>query len=148
MPHTWDMVQRLGEPENRGGDTPIWQSVAGYAWYTFRLAFARARARRIVVGVVLAVVMARFRIAERGLLPWIIMSQTVPLIALAPQVVSWSGKVDLFGWEWPRWLVGVHARGVPVVLPDRRRHAARPQVAAGGGGRTDGQLCRVLVDAR
>ena len=31
MPHTWDMAQRLGEPENRGGDTPIWVSVAGYA---------------------------------------------------------------------------------------------------------------------
>jgi NitT/TauT family transport system permease protein len=48
--------------------------------------------------------MARFRFVERGLLPWIVMSQTVPLIALAPQVVSWSGKIDLFGWEWPRWL--------------------------------------------
>jgi len=48
-------------------------------------------------------VMARFRFAERGLLPWVIMSQTVPLIALAPQVVSWSGKVDIFGWEIPRW---------------------------------------------
>jgi NitT/TauT family transport system permease protein len=55
-------------------------------------------------GVAIAVVMTRFRFAERGLLPWIVMSQTVPLIALAPQVVSWSGKIDVFGWEWPRWL--------------------------------------------
>ena len=55
-------------------------------------------------GIAAAVVMARFRFVERGLLPWIVMSQTVPLIALAPQVVSWSGKLDLFGWEWPRWL--------------------------------------------
>jgi NitT/TauT family transport system permease protein len=56
-----------------------------------------------VVGIGLAVLMARWRIASRAILPWIIMSQTVPLIALAPQVVSWSGKIDLFGWEWPRW---------------------------------------------
>ena len=41
--------------------------------------------------------MARYHFAERGLLPWIIMSQTVPLIALAPQVVSWSGRIDIFG---------------------------------------------------
>jgi NitT/TauT family transport system permease protein len=54
-----------------------------------------------VFGIAAAVLMARFRFVERGLLPWIVMSQTVPLIALAPQLVSWSGKVDIFGWEWP-----------------------------------------------
>lgn len=102
MPHTWDMVKRLGEPENRGGGDPIWITVLGYAWYTFRLALV-GLVLGTIVGVSLAVVMARFPIAERGLLPWIIMSQTVPLIALAPQVVSWSGRFDLFGWEWPRW---------------------------------------------
>ncbi len=102
MPHTWDMVSRLGEPENRGGDDPIWITVAGYAWYTFRLSLL-GWVLGVVVGISLAVLMARFKFAERGLLPWIIMSQTVPLIALAPQVVSWSGRIDIFGWEWPRW---------------------------------------------
>jgi len=102
MPHTWDMVRRLGEPENRSGDTAIWVSVAGYAWYTFRLALF-GLLMGATFGVGLAIVMARFRFAERGLLPWVVMSQTVPLIALAPQVVSWSGKVDIFGWEIPRW---------------------------------------------
>ncbi len=102
MPHTWDIVTRLSEPENRGGDDPIVVTVAGYAWYTFRLAFVGLLLGG-VVGIGLAVLMARFRIAERGLLPWVIMSQTVPLIALAPQVVSWSGRLELFGWEWPRW---------------------------------------------
>ena len=102
MPHTWDIVARLGEPENRGGGDPIWVTVAGYAWYTFRLAFV-GLVLGALVGIGLAVLMARYRIAERGLLPWVIMSQTVPLIALAPQVVSWSGRFDLFGWEWPRW---------------------------------------------
>lgn len=102
MPHTWDMLQRLGEPENRGGDDPIWITVSGYAWYTFRLSLVGLVLGGFV-GISLAIVMARFRIAERGLLPWVIMSQTVPLIALAPQVVSWSGRFDVFGWEWPRW---------------------------------------------
>jgi NitT/TauT family transport system permease protein len=102
MPHTWDMVQRLGEPENRGGGDPIWITVAGYAWYTFRLSLV-GWVLGVGVGIGLAIVMARFKFAERGLLPWVIMSQTVPLIALAPQVVSWSGRIDIFGWEWPRW---------------------------------------------
>jgi NitT/TauT family transport system permease protein len=102
MPHTWDMLQRLGEPENRGGGDPIWITVAGYSWYTFRLSLV-GWVLGVGVGIGLAIVMARFKFAERGLLPWVIMSQTVPLIALAPQVVSWSGRIDIFGWQWPRW---------------------------------------------
>jgi NitT/TauT family transport system permease protein len=103
MPHTWDMVKRLNEPENRAGGQAIWRSVAGYAWHSFKLA-TFGLALGALFGVAAAVMMARFRFVERGLLPWIVMSQTVPLIALAPQLVSWSGKVDIFGWEWPQWL--------------------------------------------
>ena len=102
MPHTWDMIARLLEPENRSGGSPIAVTVAGYSWYTLRLAAVGLLVGGIV-GIGLAVLMARWRIASRAILPWVIMSQTVPLIALAPQVVSWSGKIDLFGWEWPRW---------------------------------------------
>ena len=40
MPHTWDMIARLLEPENRSGGSPIAITVAGYAWYTLRLAAA------------------------------------------------------------------------------------------------------------
>lgn len=103
MPHTWDMIHRLVEPENRAASDAIWRSVVGYGWYTFRLAFA-GLVLGTAIGIGLATVMARFRFAERGLLPWVVMSQTVPLIALAPQVVSWSGRLDIFGWEWPRWM--------------------------------------------
>ena len=103
MPHTWDMVKRLNEPERRGDDRAIWLSVAEYGWYSGRMAFF-GLVLGTAGGVAMAVLMARFKFAERGLLPWIVMSQTVPLIALAPQLVSWSGKIDIAGWEWPRWL--------------------------------------------
>lgn len=103
MPHTWDMVARLFEDESTAADSrPLWWAVVGYAWYTFRLALG-GLVLGAIVGVGLAILMARFRVAERGLLPWVIMSQTVPLIALAPQVVSWSGRFDVGGWGWPRW---------------------------------------------
>jgi NitT/TauT family transport system permease protein len=42
------------------------------------------------VGLLLAIAMQRFRPAERGLLPYVILSQTVPLVALAPLVAGWS----------------------------------------------------------
>ena len=103
MPHTWDMVARLFENENSAADSrALWWAVTQYAWYTLRLAIG-GLVLGTMIGVGLAVLMARFKVAEKGLLPWVIMSQTVPLIALAPQVVSWSGRFDLFGWEWPRW---------------------------------------------
>jgi NitT/TauT family transport system permease protein len=51
-------------------------------------------------GVSLAIVMARFRVVERGLLPYVIASQTVPLIALAPQVAALGGNWDLPKWTW------------------------------------------------
>lgn len=103
MPHTWDMVQRLFEPERGQGGRDLWAGVVSYGWHTFRLALL-GMVIGTVLGLTAAVLMARLRVLERGLLPWIIMSQTVPLIALAPQLDGWSGKIDIAGWEWPRWL--------------------------------------------
>jgi NitT/TauT family transport system permease protein len=99
MPHTWEMVGRLFDPEVRGRDTPIWRAVLGYSWYTFRMASVGLLLGGIL-GIGLAVVMARFKVVERGLLPYVIASQTVPLIALAPQVAAMGGNWDLPRWTW------------------------------------------------
>ena len=48
--------------------------------------------------------MARFKLVQRGVLPYLVVSQTVPLIALAPLVVSWGGKLEVGPFVWPRWL--------------------------------------------
>ncbi len=103
MPHVWDMGARLFEDESRTSDRPIWLVVLEAAWYSFRLA-AAGFAIGSVVGIALATVMARFNVVRRGLLPYLVVSQTVPLIALAPLVVSWGGRVSIGGWSWPRWL--------------------------------------------
>jgi len=44
-----------------------------------------------VTGLALAVLFARFRLLERGLLPYVMVSQTVPILAIAPMVVVWLG---------------------------------------------------------
>jgi NitT/TauT family transport system permease protein len=99
MPHTWEMGQRLFDPEVRGQDRPIWLAVLGYSWFTFRMALV-GFALGCVFGMSLAVVMARFRVVERGLLPYVVASQTVPLIALAPQVAALGGNWGLPKWMW------------------------------------------------
>ncbi|MEO8696308.1 MAG: ABC transporter permease subunit [Acidimicrobiales bacterium] len=103
MPHVWDMVQRFGRPEQRGSSRTVGQAVAEGAWYTFRLASV-GLLLGVLVGMGLAILMARFRVVERGLLPWLIVSQTVPLIALAPLVVSWGGRLHIGGFTWQRWM--------------------------------------------
>ena len=103
MPHVWEMFSRYGQPENRASDTPILMVVLQGAWFTFRIALA-GLALGTAVGLGLAVLMARYKVVERGLLPYLVLSQTVPLIALAPLVVSWGGKLHVGAFEWPRWL--------------------------------------------
>jgi NitT/TauT family transport system permease protein len=103
MPHVWEMLARYAQPERRGFSTPIVSTVASGAWFSLRLALA-GFVMGTLVGLGLAIVMARFKAVERGLLPYLVVSQTVPLIALAPLVVSWGGKLHIGAFEWPRWL--------------------------------------------
>ncbi len=103
MPHVWEMGERLFEDESRTSDRAIWRVVLAGAWYSFRLALA-GFVIGTAVGVALATVMARFGVVRRGLMPYLVVSQTVPMIALAPLVVSWGGRLHIGGWEWPRWL--------------------------------------------
>jgi NitT/TauT family transport system permease protein len=103
MPHVWTMGSRLLDDESRTSDTPIFVVVLRGAWYSFRLALAGFLIGT-AVGIALATLMARFGLARRGLMPYLVISQTVPMIALAPLVVSWGGRLHLGSWEWPRWL--------------------------------------------
>jgi len=103
MPHVWDMTTRLFDPERRASGRAIWRVVLAGVWYSLRLAVL-GLAVGATVGVLLAVLMARFGVVRRGLLPYLVVSQTVPLIALAPLVASWGGRLQPFGWEWPKWL--------------------------------------------
>jgi NitT/TauT family transport system permease protein len=58
----------------------------------------------VVIGMALALVMDAVQVLERALLPWIVLSQTVPLIALAPLVTGWGQGLSLGPLEWQRWM--------------------------------------------
>lgn len=97
MPHLWTVFQRLSEPEMTGGD-PIWLVLLRACMTTLGIV-AAGFAVGALVGLALAVVMERFRSAEHGLLPYIVLSQTVPLVALAPLIAGWGGTL------MPPWAV-------------------------------------------
>lgn len=104
MPHVWDMIGRLLAPVTRAeGSPPLWGVVAVAALTTLGIA-AVGWLMGVVVGIGLALVMQRWRLVQWGLLPWIILSQTVPLIAFAPIVKSWGSRVEIGSLQWQDWM--------------------------------------------
>ena len=91
MPHLWTILRRLADPEMTGG-RPVWLVVLQACLFTLGVTAAGFLAGT-VIGLLLAAAMQRFRIVERGLLPYVILSQTVPLVALAPLIAGWGGTL-------------------------------------------------------
>jgi len=129
MPHVWDMFSRFGRPEVRGSDRTVLVAVLAGAWYSFRLSVA-GFVLGAAIGVWLAVLMARFKWVQRGVLPYLVVSQTVPLIALAPLIVSWGGKLEIGAFVWPRWMsvsvLGAFLAFFPIAVGTLRGLAAAP----------------------
>jgi len=104
MPHIWEMVARLFQSTSGGNTPPLYVPVITSGLFTLGIA-AVGWVIGVVVGAVLGAVMQRWRLAEWGLLPWIVVSQTVPLIAFAPILSSIGTQIDRGpGLPWPQWL--------------------------------------------
>lgn len=97
MPHLWDIVAALFRPARRGGDEILLITLLRAAMFTFRSAFAGFLVGS-AFGFGLAIWFIRSPLAERGLMPYVVASQTVPLIAIAPMVVIWGGQAGLPTW--------------------------------------------------
>jgi NitT/TauT family transport system permease protein len=99
MPHIWTMLSGFTAPEVRGSETTVFQAVVSAASYSFTLALG-GFVIGVTVGLILAIVMQRFLFMERGLLPFVIASQTVPLIALAPLIVGIGNQISFGPVQW------------------------------------------------
>ena len=98
MPPLLAILRRFARPEVAGGNgRPVWRAVIDACLFTLGIT-AGGFIVGVAVGLLLAVVMQRFRVVERGFLPYVVLSQTVPLVALAPLIVGWGGVL------WPSWM--------------------------------------------
>jgi NitT/TauT family transport system permease protein len=88
LPHVHEI---LGEFLRKGADGTPWLFImahnAGYTALESVIGFALGA----TTGLGLAILFSRFRLLERGLLPYVMVSQTVPILAIAPMVVVWLG---------------------------------------------------------
>jgi NitT/TauT family transport system permease protein len=96
MPHVHSMLQALFERPNAQGPLLIVTLVkaAGFTAKEAALGFAMGA----VGGFVLGALLAHSRILQRGLLPYVVASQTVPILAIAPMVVIWFTSVHVTAW--------------------------------------------------
>jgi NitT/TauT family transport system permease protein len=96
MPHLHDIVGQLFEPSRRNGPLLIevlWDS----ALFTAKEA-AAGFVLGAAIGFALGVVLHHSRVLQRGFLPYIVASQTIPILAIAPMVVVWTGSRGLPSW--------------------------------------------------
>src|SRR5918999_1437503 len=96
LPHIHDIVGQLFEPSRRNGPLLIevlWDAVL----FTAKEAFV-GFILGATIGFVIGVVLVHSRLLQRGFLPYIVASQTVPILAIAPMVVVWLGGRGLPGW--------------------------------------------------
>jgi len=104
MPHLITMLTRLGEPVTATSGSPLlWVAVLQASAFTLGIA-AVGWVVGVIVGLLLALLMQRLRTAEAALLPWIVLSQTVPLIALAPLVAGIGNQIRFGDARWQEWM--------------------------------------------
>jgi NitT/TauT family transport system permease protein len=93
MPHIHKVVEALWQPSRAQG--PLLISVLlKSALFTAKEA-AVGFAAGAIIGFVLAVALVHSRLMQRAFVPYIVASQTIPILAVAPMVVVWLKA----GWQ-------------------------------------------------
>ena len=90
MPHVWEIIGTILKPPRRGSDTILLTILMRASLFTLQEAVAGFFIGGLL-GFVLGITFAHSGLLERGLLPYVVASQTVPLLAIAPMVVIWLG---------------------------------------------------------
>ncbi|MEM7130604.1 MAG: ABC transporter permease [Chloroflexota bacterium] len=90
MPHIQDMVTTIFNPPRRGSDQILLTILARASLFTLQEALLGFLMGSLL-GFGLGILFAHSNLLERGLLPYVVASQTIPLLAIAPMVVIWLG---------------------------------------------------------
>lgn len=85
LPHVWSVITAFVDPAQRNGP-PLGQILFGQALFTFREALIGFAAGG-VLGLGLGILFVHSRLAERAFVPYVVASQTVPILAISPIIV-------------------------------------------------------------
>ena len=70
----------------------------------------------IVLGTVMAIAIVQSRVMELSVMPWAIISQTIPIVALAPMIIVLSDKVGIEGKLIPKAIIAAYLSYFPVLV--------------------------------
>ncbi len=102
MPHIHEIVGALFERTHAGG--PLLIDLLFYAALFTAKEAAVGFAIGATLGFLLGALIARFGVLQRGVMPYVVASQTIPILAIAPIVVVGLGSLSIFGWTPTDWM--------------------------------------------
>jgi NitT/TauT family transport system permease protein len=98
MPHVHDVLRALWRPASSGGSgDKLLVQLLHACVFTAREA-AVGFGLGASVGFLLGVLLAQWKLLQRGVLPFVVASQTVPILAIAPIVVVYLGSLHVAAW--------------------------------------------------
>lgn len=114
LPHLSAIIETMFTRTQGGSGPPLLVQMLANAWATFRLAFG-GFVLGATLGFLLAVLFMQTPVLERGLMPYVIGSQTVPILAIAPMVVVGMGRMGAPPWG-AKVLVAAYLTFFPVTI--------------------------------
>lgn len=111
LPHLSQIAEAFVRSTPKG---PTWQVLLYDAGYTL-LEAVTGFAAGALVGFLFAVLFVHLPLARRGLLPFVIASQTVPIIAIAPMIVVGLGQLGAPPWV-PKASIAAYLTFFPVTI--------------------------------
>ncbi len=69
----------------------------------------------LLAGVTLATLIVHVKILDRAVMPWIVASQTIPILAIAPMVIVVLGNAGITGWV-PKALIVGYLSFLPITI--------------------------------
>jgi NitT/TauT family transport system permease protein len=125
VPQTMDQERPLLPPPHQVA-AELWDGVAGQAitskrslvYHGFKTLQATLLGfgMGIALGVGLAVAIVYSRTMEKSVMPWAIISQTIPIVALAPMIIVLSDKAGIDGKMIPKGIIACYLSFFPVLV--------------------------------
>jgi NitT/TauT family transport system permease protein len=125
LPHLGSIANAFIEPAQRNGP-PLYTELLRASAFTLQMAIGGFLLGGII-GFLLAVAFAHSRLMQGGCLPYVIASQTIPILAIAPMIVIWLGRAGYQQLSIP--VIAAFLTFFPVVIYTLRGLTSVPATA-------------------